>query len=181
MLSQKDTSGVKLDTYHISLWVSALFGWSPVNMSYYIWTLLYCCYKYIYTFYAINYETFTTEPETKHTVEIAVFCFDALRKWKHFLNELFISHFHSNANYTAQSLTGKKHVMNQTVEAKVQCDEERGDARGCDSPTYRVPLPGCLCHHTDAAEEVFDSAGRGSWGVAKNILMASAWFNSVFW
>lgn len=52
------------------------------------------------------------------------------------------------------------HVMNQTVEAKVQRDGER-EARGCDSPAYRV-LPGCLCHHMEAVGEVFDSAGRGS-------------------
>ena len=70
-----------------------------------------------------------------------------------------------------------KHVMDQTVEAKVQRDGERErDARGCDSPTYRV-LPRCLCHHTEATEEVVDSAGRGSWDVAKNISMAL--FHSV--
>ena len=52
------------------------------------------------------------------------------------------------------------HVMNQTVDENVHCDGEK-DARGCDSPSYRV-LTQCLCRHMEAAEETFDNAGRGS-------------------
>lgn len=52
--------------------------------------------------------------------------------------------------------------MNQTIGETVHSDREE-DARGCDSPTYRV-LPRCLCHHMEAAEETFDIACRGSRG-----------------
>lgn len=72
-------------------------------------------------------------------------------------------------------------TASQTIEETALCVRDE-DARRLGSPTYGV-LTLCLCHHTEAAEETFDSTGWGSGGgagAAKNIMMTSArFFRSV--